>query len=489
MACIDIASGVLVAVSVVEEAVCGEAPVGLGANTAVAITVGAGIATLTRASGSFIDDGYLIQQMSLISGSVNAPTNGYWRILSVAALVITVADPDSEITAEPSGASVAIALEGLALTSRNINLERDTLESERVSADRQYHSIRHGLNRVAGDLGYELALVSADTAIRAAMFSEWVTPVIGSHGALTFTDPSLTDNLCTLTRASGNWVTEGIRPGDVIKVTGATPTTNNKYWLVIEVTSGTVLVLASPGNPVVTGGSGGTATYPGRRIDIGRIKRTFSMNRGFFDIEKHQYFHQCVFNTMSLSMSPENPVGGSFEILGTRAEAMAVVPMGTNVPSPEPSTEFFAAFDGYLYEAGEINAVITSIETTLDNQATLAGVVGSKFSPNVFEARASIEGTISAMFTGGGMYDRFFNEEETAISSYMESPGATGFVCMTMPRIKYMGASMDPPTEGAVIQEMPFRALAKSMNNGGGNEVITSLTIQISNAVSDERAL
>jgi hypothetical protein len=489
MTCIDIASGVRVGISVVEEAVCGEVPAGLGAFTAVAITVSAGIGTLTRAGGSFVDDGYLVGQMAKILGSSNPATNGYWRILTVTALVVTIADPDAEIVAEPSGATVAVALEGLALTSRNVNLERDTLESERVSPDRQYHSVRHGLNRVTGDIGYELALVSTDTAIRGAMFSEWSTPVITTTGALTFTDPNLTDNLATITRASGSWITDGVRPGDVLKLTGATPSTNNKFWLVISVSSATQIVVANPGNEVVTGGSGGTMSYPGRRIDIGTTKHTYSMCRSFTDVAKYQYFHQCIFNTMSMTLSPENPVGGSFEILGTSAEAMANVPMGTEDPSPEPSTEFFAAFDGYMYEAGELNAVVTSIDYTLDNQATLTGVVGSKFSPNVFEARASVEGTISAMFTGGGMYDRFFNEEETAMSVYMESPDASGFICVTMPRIKYTGSTMDPPAEGPVVQEMPFRALAKSMNNGGGNEVITSLTIQISNAVSDERSL
>jgi hypothetical protein len=488
MACIDIASGVRVGVSVVEEAVCGEAPVGLGVFTAVAITVSAGIATLTRSGGSFVTDGYLKYQMSKITGSANAATNNYWRILTVTALVITIADPDALILAEPSGATVAVALEGLALTSRNINLERDTLESERVSPDRQYHSVRHGLNRVTGDLGYELALVSTDTAIRATMFSEWSTPVIGTTGTLTMTDPVTTDNLCTLTRASGSWITDGIRPGDVLKLTGATPSTNNKFWLVISVTSATVIRLANPGN-IAVAGSGGTITFPGRRIDIGTMKRTFSMMRAFADIAKYQYFHQCVFNSMSMTLAPENPVGGAFAILGTRGEAMASVPMGTENPSVEPGTEFFAAFDGYMYEAQELNAVVTSLDFTLDNQASLAGVVGSKFSPNVFEARASVEGTISAMFTGGGMYDRFFNETETALSAYMESPGATGFICVTMPRIKYMGASMDPPAEGAVIQEMPFRALAGTVNNGAGTTVQTSLTIQISNAVSDENSL
>ena len=489
MTCVDIASGVRVGVSVVEEAVCAEVPAGLGVFTAVAITVGAGIATLTRVGGSFVTDGYLPQQMSKIAGSANAATNGYWRILTVTALVVTISDPDTQILAEPSGATVAVAMEGLALTSRNVNLERDTLESERVSPDRQYHSVRHGLNRVTGDLGYELALVAQDTAIRAVMFSDWTTPVITTTGALTFTDPSSTDNLCTLTRASGSWITDGIRAGDVIQIAGATPSSNNKFWLVIDVASGTALTLANPANATVTGGSGGTASYPGRRIDIGTTKRTYSMCRSFNDIAKYQYFHQCVFNTMSMTLAPENPVGGSFEILGTSAEAMASVPMGTEQPSAEPGTEFFAAFDGYMYEAGLLNAVVTSLDFTLDNQATLTGVVGSKFSPNVFEARASVEGTISAMFTGDGMYDRFFNESEVPISAYMESPDGLGFIAVTMPRVKYTGATMDPPAEGAVIQEMPFRALAATVNAGGGNTVVTSLTIQISNAVSDERAL
>jgi hypothetical protein len=488
MSCPTIASGVLAHVSLVEQAVCGVTPPGVLAPTAVAITVGASTGILTRTGGSFITDGYLVEQQILITGSANDETNGYWRIVSVSALVVTVTDPLSELVAEPSGASIQIALEGLLASARNINLERDELTTSIVSPDRQVGSARHGLNRVTGSLGYELSLVAVDSLIRAAMSSEWTTPTIGSTGTLTLTNTSTTDHTAELTRGSGSWITDGIRPGDVLLASGSGSAENDRYWLVISVDNATDLTLADPTNSTPAD-TLGAIEYPGRRIDVGTTLRTFDVQRAFPDISAYQYFHTVAVGAMQLTANPDSPVSGSFEMIGASAEAIQASPLGGSAPSTVPTTDFFAAFDGYLYEAGEFNGVVTSIDFTLSNNRSLQGVVGSKYSPKVFDGQGLVEGTISVMFTGAGMYNRFFNEEQTNMTLFMAAPGAAGFVAFTIPGLKYMGATMDPPSEGPVIQEMSFKGLAVPVNLGAGLSARTSLTFQISNAVSDERVL
>lgn len=488
MSCPSIASGVRVGLSLVEQAVCGELPEGVGTSVAVAITQSSATGTFTRASGSFVTEGYLPEQMVLITGSANPDNNGYWRVKTVSALAITVADPDDLLIAEASGAAVEIALEGMLTTQRNINLERDILETSQVRVDRQKSAVRHGFNRVTGSWGYELSLVAQDALIRGAMSGEWSTPTISSVGSLTLTNSSTTDHVCQVVRSTGSWINDGIRGGDVLAFSGAATATNDKNYQVVEVVNSTTLKLSDPGN-TATADTFTDVTYPGRRIDIGTTLRTYSAQRSFEDIEKHQYFHTLAVNSMQLTMNPDNPVGGTFELLGTTAEELQNQPMGGSPPSTLPTVQFLAAFDAFLYEAGELNGVVTSLDLTLNNNRSITGVVGSKFSPGIFEGQATVEGTISAMFTGGFMYDRFFFEDDTQIYSYVEDPNGVDFIAVVLPRVKYVGATMDPPQEGAVIQEMPFRALATEVDNGGGTTVTTSLTIQISNSVSDQRVL
>lgn len=484
MPCTDIASGTRVSLTYTEEPQCGVSPVGLNTDVTgmeVAASSG-GLAVFTRPSGSFLDDGYLPEQWIEASGFADAATNGNWVIQAVDALTVTVYDPDGVIVAEGAGGglTVRLTMATLRATARQLDLQIDTLESEEVRPSRQYADVRHGFNQVAGSPGFELSNASYTDMIRGAMSGDWVTPVIGTPGTVTLTVDDPSAGISTFTRTTGSWVDQGFRPGEMIQVVDGTNPTNDGLYRVLAVDALTLQIDSSFVTTPLVPGTTGVVSYPGARIDIGLTLRTFTMERRFDDIIQYQAFRGCAVNAMNLTVTPDSIAGGTFDILGMIGEDMTPTSaIDGNVPVPAPTTAPFAAFQGRVYEDGIPIAVMTSMEMTLDNQRTLEGVIGSKFSPGVFEGRCSINGSMTFFLRGNTTYTKFVNETETSVWMRLQDPNdANHFMNLVMPRVKFTDGTIDPPQEGPVPLSMGFRSLEKEVAAIGGGTLPTSLTIQ-----------
>lgn len=65
--------------------------------------------TLTTTAGDFVAGGVKVGQLVRLSGFAQAKNNGVFRVVTVTAKVLTLADPGNKLTAEAAGASVKIA--------------------------------------------------------------------------------------------------------------------------------------------------------------------------------------------------------------------------------------------------------------------------------------------------------------------------------------------------------------------------------------------
>lgn len=483
MACTDISSGTRVSLTYVEEPQCGVSPLTLntGITSMLIENVGGGTFDITRPSGSFIVDGYLIENRVVTSGfPVNPTNNGNWIVKTVTALTITVYDPNTLGIAEILNAAntVTLTMSILRATGRSVNLEIDTLESEEVRPSRQFSDVRHGFNQVTGSPGFELSNVSYSDFIRMAMSGEW-EELTYTGGVLTYVADSPSVGIAELTRTTGNWVDDGFRAGDMVFLSAFAPGANNGTFRCLSVTAAVMEIDTS----LVTGtanDAAGTLAYPGSRMDIGLNLRTATMEQRFDDIVQYRPFRGVAVNGMTLNVTPESIVGGSWEVLGMSSDPMTPTSLiDGNVPISAPTTAPFAAFQGRVYENAVAIAVMTSMELTLDNQRTLEGVIGSKFSPGVFEGRCSINGTMVFFLRGNATYNKFVNETETSVWIRLADPNdADEFFNIVMPRVKFTTGDMDPPLEGPVPINMGFRSLEVSLPDNTGALIPTSLTIQ-----------
>lgn len=360
-------------------------------------------------------------------------------------------------------------------TGRNVNLTKNALESAEVRSTGLTADVRHGFNSIEGSIGFQLSLVDYDDLMEWALRGTWTTVTITSTTTLDLVTGS---GDFTLTRAAGSWVTDDVRPGDFITLSGFSNSGNNANWRVTNVTATVLTCYDGDGAATTEGPVGATATWPGQRIDLANALTTWSLER-IFDYgggtKQYQLFTGVACNSLQFSVSPEAIITGTANVLGIAGGSMSGTTSLPGTPGAPSANAPFAAFDGSLFEAGTPIAVITGIDFSVNNNRSVEPVVGSKFTPDIFDGTNRVTGTVTAFLEDTNtLYNKFVNETESEIYLDFQTADGSQWLNFVFPRVKYNGASIDPPQNGAVPQSMPFEALED-------DTYATSLWVQRSN--------
>lgn len=348
---------------------------------------------------------------------------------------------------------------------RNINKQRNTIVSQERRADRQVADLRHGFEQIQGSLGYELSVQSFDDMLEGAMGGAWATaPTSGSQSLAAASGTN------TITRSTGSFVTDGFFPGLEVNISGFTQAANNGRATVLTVTALSITVSRT----LVTDASAAARTVAGvgKILKAGTTLTTYTFERRFSDIAQYQAFRGVTVNSMSVSMQPDQMIGGSLELLGMSGGSFSASTLGA--PTAAPSNSPLVAFQASLYVGGVSLAVATGLDMTIANGRSVQPVVGSKNSPDVFEGTAQVTGNLTAFFEDATLYNIFEQEAEKAIWTRMDDPNGTDFLAVIMPRAKMTSGTIDPPQEGPVSAQYGYQALVDSVTS-------TSLVIQRSN--------
>lgn len=360
---------------------------------------------------------------------------------------------------------------------RNINLKKDAIESAEVAATRLRSDVRHGFNRVEGEISVELGMSTYNDFLLWTLGGSsgganptWDTPVTATNASHTL---SVTTN-DTFTRGSGNWIDHGWRRGDWFTTTGFTNSVNNGTWRVKTVT-GTQLTIAQ--TTVLTNESGATSsvTYIGSKALIygtnGSKLKSFSLERQILDLnaagdDLYQIFRGCVINTLNVSARPEGLVQATFSILGMTGDidqSATLDTTGGSTPyTAAPTNSPFASVDAAVYTAPNTDLPVdaSAFEFTIDNQRSLLPQIGQKTSGDVYEGVAKVTGTVTLLHQNTTHVNWFQNETtQNMLQVRFNELGTSNFLAFTFFKVKYTSADIDPPANGAVVAPFGFEAL------------------------------
>lgn len=359
------------------------------------------------------------------------------------------------------------AMIALRATGRNINLTKNTLDTQEVRSDEQISDQRHDFQQVQGTVGFELSRAAYDDWLRYGMKAS------GWNGSAADTGTTTLDAVAgtsKITRASGSFVGDGFEPGDWVTVAGS-HADNNGTHLVTAVTA-TELTLASTLTDD-TGGGDEQVTVIGETVKNGTTLKTMTIERRFTGLTRYQVFRGCAINQWTLGITPGQMVGGQFSLIGMSAAPLSGASLGT--PTAAPANSPFAPTAGAIYVQGVAAAVITAIDLQVANNLNVQAVVGATTSPDVFKGQTVVTGSMSAMMEDESMVNYFVNETEIAIAARLDDPNGTDFFAVYLPRVKVNSATIDPPQTGPVIVQMQFQALRSA-------SLATTLKLQKSNA-------
>ena len=365
----------------------------------------------------------------------------------------------------------------------DIDLSKDTYQSEEIRSDYQIADMRHGMKKVGGTIAGEASVGTYNDFIASAMRQAFQTAA--ATGTITDVTAQATDP--QYVSAAGAWITDGFKVGDVVRWTGFTATNNNANNFLITALTSTDMTGVHLNGEAVTAESSGSSVdcdLAGKKTFTpltGHTDDYYTFEHNYSDITQSEQFVDCKVSSIDWDMPATGMAKINIGIMGLSMDTSTSAYFTS--PTAAGTDAVLAAVNGLVYVEGAAVALITGLKINYDGGMSTEAVVGSNSSPDVFEGRVSITGEATVFFQDATFRDYFVNETE--VSLVFVFAGGTednaDFQSFVMPRVKMGGSSKDDGEKG-LTQTMPFVALLNSAGGSTVNTEATTLSIQDSQA-------
>lgn len=350
----------------------------------------------------------------------------------------------------------------------NFNLTKETYQSEEIRQDYQIQDFRHGVRSVEGSISGELSAGAYSDFLASAVARDWTAATPSTMDSVTI---AAVGSTYTITRTTGSFLTDGIRVGSVIRLTGFATANNGTNLLVVALTAtvATVVVLSGGTLTPETVASGGAYTATGKMTyapSTGHTDDSYTIEEWYSDIAESEVTVGNKVNTVGIALPATGLTTIDFSFMGQDLKQTGTSQYFTT-PTAQGTNGIFAAVNGALIVDGVAVALITSVNLNINRNMTSEAVVGSNIRPEIYEGRIVVDGDFSTLFQDRTFSDYFNNETEVSlVVALTESnlPDA-GFMTFTLPRLKLSTDTKDDGEKGIVAQNS-FQALKGSGANG-----------------------
>jgi len=377
----------------------------------------------------------------------------------------------------------------------NLDLSKETYQSNEMRADRQVGDMRHGVRSIDGTISGELSPGTYDDLHAAILRRAWTAGAVGGPES-DVTAAATTGASGTFTSAAtATFITDGLKIGDVIRWTGWTTTgvTNNTHNFLITALTETVItgtMLDGVAVAAKTAGDAVTATVVGKKTWVPSTAHTetwFAIEHNYSDIDLSEVFIDCKVNSISFKLPASGMATTDMAMMGLDMQDFS----GGNAPyftAPlaASNTGVLAAVNGALYIQGTKVALLTGLDFDISSNLTSEAVVGSNVKADIFDGRISVKGNMTVFFEDATFRDYFIDETEISINcAFTTSNDANAdFLAFSMPKVKVGGASKDDGEKG-IIQTMPFVALYNSDGSTAATGATAETTLATTISIQD----
>jgi hypothetical protein len=327
-------------------------------------------------------------------------------------------------------------------------LTKSPITPNEIRSDLQMVRPRHGPKSVAGSLSGDLSLTSYDPLLEAAFRATYSAPLVSA--SLT---SSYVQSTGIWTRATGSFVGEGYKVGDVVTVTGGV----NAGVPVILVAVGTTT--ATIGNRTAwadqTSVAGVVATRP-KKLVAGStpVLRGFSIEHWESGATNSERFTGCRVSSLAFNQPPEGTVSVDFGFMGLDRV------LGTGryfTSATESTTAPMASVDAIVCYNNAQVLTLQNMSLSLDLQTAAPFVIGATTAPNVFDGVQQVAAKLTFMKTAQANVTAFQNESGPFSMQVMyREPGTNGFIALNIPAFT-LGSATPPErigTSGPQLEEI-----------------------------------
>lgn len=368
----------------------------------------------------------------------------------------------------------------------DLGLEKDKYESNEIRSDYQRNDMRHGVRSIKGSINGELSAGTYKDLMAAAVRKAFTAVSAITSLSLTM---ATSGAYYTITRGSGSWISDGVKVGDVVRITaGSVDALNsNKNFFVLVETATVLTVTPLNGSAMTAEGpiASCTVAVTGKKAYVpttGHTDDSFTIEHWFSDISQSELFTGCKIDQMDIALPPTGLATGTFQFMGkdvTTADSQYF-----SSPTAVTSTGALAAVNGVLIAQGGAIALVTGLNFSLKANMSAEAVVGSNTYGFITPGRVLVDGQLTAVFADATLRDYFINETEVQLAVALTASGAAAadFICFSLPRIKFSGGKPND-NDKTLILTMPFDALIQASAGGAGTVYEAStLVIQDSQA-------
>lgn len=366
----------------------------------------------------------------------------------------------------------------------SFNLAKETYESGEIRTDRQIADFRHGVRSAEGSLNGELSPASYADFMGSIVGRDFTTAPASSGASVTI---AATGALYTVTRALGDFLTDGFKVGQVVRLTGAGLDAANvaknlliasasATVLTVKVVNGTVLVEEGPVASVTVTAVGKTTFVPA----TGHTDQSYTVEEWYADIAQSEVYTGMKLNSMAVQLPATGLTTVDFGFAGKDLTQTGTSQYFTS-PTAQNSNGIFAAVNGVMLVNGLPVALVTSADFSVERATENATAVGSNSVAEIFTGRIRVTGNMSVYFQDA-TFRSYFNDE-TAVSVVLtlttDNAANSEFVTFTLPKVK-LGSFSKEDNELGLIASASFQALLNDATTTG----LPATTIQIQDSAA-----
>lgn len=362
--------------------------------------------------------------------------------------------------------------------SFGLKLGKDSIRSNEIRKDRGRAPSRHAMRKVDGPIGGELSLGTYADFIGSACMRLFAA--VASLSALTNVTAAATAP--QFVRAAGSWITDGLRVGMTIRMTGWTTTAtanNSKNFTIIALTAtdmtvAETVVAKAAGDSVVVSIPGKVTYQPlTGHVDESYAFETWASNAA----QSLRYLGNKV-SSIDIGLPPNDKASINIAFMGQ--DRVKSTTQYFTAATAAGTAQMQTGLSGRIYVNGSPVVILTDLQIKLSLDPETKGVVGSNITPDVFLGSLGVDGSFSVLWKDGVFDDYFDLETEVPIViQLLDSSGtASDFMNITMPRVKLSGGDM-PDTEKAIVQTFQFTTAV-----GTGASGYEATTIQFQDSLA-----
>lgn len=274
--------------------------------------------------------------------------------------------------------------------SEGLKLNVTPARSKLIRRDGMSVKPRQGSRNVTGKYETELVVDALDDIFQAGTRGTWVAAATITQSAMT----SITTTTNTIVAAGGSWITQGVREGMMVNLSGHSTAGNNSIWLpVLGVTASTITVPAA----ALTLNAVADTTFTlnvARQVIQGDppTERYYTIEQYMQDLDQGVVAQDCKFNGFFLNVLPDEPAIFGFDVIGRDLDIF------TTANSPTFTSPTFATAnplylaDGAMYVNGTAVVNVTGLKMELTMNGGTQPVAGTRLSPDVYLGNAVLSG-------------------------------------------------------------------------------------------------